>query len=70
MISAPTVGSAPSSRLAVGLSRLRPALPVLVIGAVLAFAAAIGCGFLIRQKDFAASAAPGRASDEGVTVAG
>jgi hypothetical protein len=42
---------------------------VLVIGAVLAFAAAIGCGFLIRQKDFEASAAPGRASDEHVTVA-
>jgi EmrB/QacA subfamily drug resistance transporter len=39
---------------------------ILVIGAVLAFAAAIGCGFLIRQRDFAASAAPGGASDERV----
>jgi EmrB/QacA subfamily drug resistance transporter len=42
---------------------------VLVIGAVLAFLAAIGCGFLIRQKDFEASAAPGRSSGEHVSVA-
>jgi len=35
---------------------------ILVIGAVLAFAAAIGCVFLIRQQDFVASAAPGRAT--------
>jgi EmrB/QacA subfamily drug resistance transporter len=41
---------------------------VLAIGAVLAFVAAIGCGFLIRQKDFATSAAPGGASHEPVTV--
>jgi EmrB/QacA subfamily drug resistance transporter len=37
---------------------------ILVIGAVLAFAAAVACGLLIRQKDFTASAAPGGASDE------
>jgi hypothetical protein len=33
---------------------------ILAIGAILAFAAAIGCAFLIRQKDFAVSAAPGQ----------
>lgn len=42
---------------------------ILAIGAVLAFAAAIGCGILIRQKDFAASAAPGGASDKPAEVA-
>jgi predicted MFS family arabinose efflux permease len=42
---------------------------ILVIGAVLAFAAAIACGLLIRQKDFTASAAPGGASAELVEVA-
>ena len=42
---------------------------ILAIGAILAFAAAIGCAFLIRQKDFAVSAAPGRASEARVELA-
>jgi predicted MFS family arabinose efflux permease len=43
---------------------------ILMIGAVVAFVAAIGSTILIRQKDFTASAAPGGATHEAAATVG
>ncbi len=67
----PPAGRAPSAaleqlvRAAASQGVINGLNEILAIGAVLAFAAAAGCFLLIRQKDFEASAAPGRAVEGG-----